>query len=796
MGAGRWFVGATLGWLVWQGITPPTATAAEPLPVVREPAISAEARSHWSFQPPKRPAIPTVRDTHWVRTPIDAFLLAKLEAAGLAPAPEADKRTLLRRVCYDLTGLPPTLEEQERFLNDPSPDAYEHLVDRLLASPHFGERQAMHWLDVVRYAESNGYEIDGERPSAWRYRDYVVRSFHEDKPYDRFLTEQIAGDLLAFGFTARECADLWIATGMHRCGPIHLVSGNTDPEENRQEQLTEVLTGLGAAALGLTVHCARCHDHKFDPLSQADYYRLQAFFAACHPREVDLSTPEEKADYQKQLAAIMQQIAPLKAQVDAIDTPYRQRIQQAKRTALEPKYREVLDIPEAKRTPEQKKLAQEAQTLIKVTWDEIVAALSPEDRAKRTALRSRQHALEAQLPTLPPQAWAMADRGDPPPTHILRRGEVKRKGAIVPPGVPRVLLPEGTSLPEPILRTRWQQAAVLAPAAVTVSPAIPKAVAQPSRIDLAAWLTRPDHPLTARVQVNRIWQQHFGVGLVASTMDFGSHGERPTHPELLDFLATELVRHGWRMKPIHRMIVLSSAYRQSSRLPAGHPTLVHDPANRLLGRQNRQRLHGEIIRDAMLSVSGTLNPQVGGPMVKIPLEPEVYDLIFTEGEPDGLWPVTPDERQHYRRTLYLFAKRNVRLPILEAFDQPDRLSPCGTRPASIHAPQALILINGPMARDAAKAMAARLFREVPDSVEQRIDRLYRLALGRPARPEEIRLAQAFLAQQREPIFERLLARLPVGVPADLPATADLADAVALADLVLAVFNTNEFVYIR
>ena len=279
------------------------AGAGEPATPDERPFTQAE-KDHWAFRPPTRPAIPTVRRAEWIRTPIDAFILAKLEANGLSPSPQADKRTLLRRVTFDLTGLPPTLEEQEAFLADTRPDAYERLVERLLASPHYGERWAQHWLDVVRYAESNGYEADGERPHAWRYRDYVIRSFNEDKPYSQFLTEQIAGDQLAKGREPRAVADNWIATGLHRCGPVHMVSGNTDPEVNRQEVLTEMVNGLGSAILGLTIACTRCHDHKFAPLTQADYYRLQAFFATTKYREVDLATKEEAELRKKEAEAI------------------------------------------------------------------------------------------------------------------------------------------------------------------------------------------------------------------------------------------------------------------------------------------------------------------------------------------------------------------------------------------------------------------------------------------------------------------------------------------------------------
>jgi hypothetical protein len=718
----------------------------------------------------------------WVRTPVDTFILGRLEAAGLAPSPPADKLALLRRLYLDLVGLPPSPEEQDAFLADSSPDAYEKVVDRLLTSPHYGERWAQHWLDVVRFGESNGYEADGDRPHAWRYRDYVVRSFNADKPYDQFLTEQIAGDELAAGKDPLAAAELWIASGMHRCGPIHLITGNVDPELVQQEMRIEYLQGLSAAVFGLTFNCARCHDHKFDPVSQADYYRLEAFFAAAKYKDVEFATPEEKKAYKELTDVLTAKINPLKAQVEAIDAPHRSRLREAKKAKLDAAYREALGTDAKKRTKEQKQLATDAETLIKVTWDEILADLSADERAKREALREQQHALQSEMPPPPPAAWTIADDVTVPATYVLKRGDIKKKGATVEPAFPRIL-------ESPVPR--------------------PQSSARLKRIDLAKWVTRPDHPLTARVFINRVWQHHFGRGIVGTPNDFGLRGERPTHPELLDYLATEFVANGWHLKPIQRMIVLSTAYRQSSRSAefgtrnAERRTVPHsefrdprsvDPDNRLLWRMNRNRLDGETLRDAMLAAAGTLNRQVGGPSVRVPLEKEVYDLIFTEGEPDGLWSPTPDPAQHTRRTIYLYAKRNVRLPMLEAFDQPDRLFPCARRPESTFAPQALILMNGPFAQQQSRAMAATLLRDCGSDETKQIERAYQRAFGRNATADELRIAKDFLREQSESANERLLARLPAGVPDGLPPGSDVAHAVAFADFCLALFNANEFAY--
>jgi hypothetical protein len=734
------------------------------LPGVR--AADPSAGGHWAFRKPVRPQPPPVHDPAWVRNPVDAFVLARLEKAGLRPGPPVDPATLLRRVTFDLTGLPPSPEELDAFLADRRPDAYERVVERLLASPHHGERWAQHWLDVVRYAESNGYEADGDRPHAWRYRDYVVRAFNQDVPYDRFLTEQLAGDLLARGQDPRRSAELWVATGFNRCGPVHLVTGNIDPEVARQEVLTEMTGAVGLAFLGLTVGCARCHDHKFDPLPQKDYYRLQAFFAATQPRDIDISTPEERATHDPRTAELNARLAPLRRQVEALDAPHRTRLTEAKKAQLEPAYREALAVEPGKRTPAQKKLAADAEILIKVTWDEILDAMPAAERERRAALRARIHALEAQLPPPPAHAWAVADAGTAPATHVLKRGDPKKKGAVVEPAVPAVF---GSAIDN-------RQSTI------------------DNRLDLARWLTRPDHPLTARVMVNRLWQHHFGRGLVASPNDFGARGTPPTHLELLDWLACEFTAHGWSVKHLHRLMVLSSTYRQASRpTPEGRRL---DPDNRLLGRMNRQRLEGEALRDAVLAAAGTLNRKLGGPMVRVPLEPAVYELIFTEGERDGLWHATPDPAEHARRSLYLFAKRNVRLPLFEAFDRPDTLTSCPVRPVSTFAPQALILLNGPFLQAQSKALAARLLRECGPDRGRQIDRAHRLALGRPADPREVRLSLEFLHGQADLLRDRLRRGLPVGVPPGLPQGVDPADAAALADFCLAVLNRNEMLYVK
>ncbi len=724
------------------------------------PPTPTPPAGHWAFRAPVRPAPP--RGSGRARNPVDAFILARLKRVGLSLAPPADRLTQLRRAAFSLTGLPPAPEEAARFLADDRPDAYERAVERLLASPHHGERWAQHWLDVVRYADTNGYEADGERPQAWRYRDYVVRAFNRDRPYDRFLTEQLAGDLLARKAPASERADLLIAVGMNRCGPVHQVGGNVDPAVNRNEVLNEMVSGVGSALLGLTIGCARCHDHKFDPVSQKEYYRLEAFFSAARYAEVDLAGPAERALHARRLAILRARQVPLNAKIAALEAPYRQRLRETKRARLPAEQRAALALAAEKRTPAQRKIAAEAEASLRLSWDEVVAALSPADREARAALRQQFHALAAAAPAPPAQAWALEEGRGALASHVLRRGDPLRKGLRVFPAFP-VALAKG------------------------------ERVAPADRLDLARWMVRPDHPLTARVIVNRLWQHHFGQGLVRTPNDFGLRGEAPSNPELLDWLAVELVQSGWSLKHVHRLIVLSATFRQSSRSADARARQV-DPDNRLLARMNRRRLEGEALRDSALAVAGTFTPRLGGPAVRVPLEPEVYDLIFTEGEPDGLWHVTPDAREHARRSLYLLNKRNVRLPLLESLDQPDTLTSCPVRPISTFAPQALILLNGPFVQEQARALALRVLREGGSTNESRIARAYWLALSRPPRLIETKLALAFLKEQSELLRDRLRARLPVGAPEGAPADVGPAEAAALADFCLALLNCNGFAH--
>ncbi|GAC1464012.1 MAG: PSD1 and planctomycete cytochrome C domain-containing protein [Isosphaeraceae bacterium] len=740
--------------------------------------FTKEQRAHWAYQVVKRPGLPTIQESSWVRNAIDVFILAGLESLGFQHAPEADRVALLRRVTFDLTGLPPTIEEVETFLKDHRTDAYERVVDRLLASTGYGERWTQHWLDLAHYADSNGFELDAERPDAWRYRDWVVRALNEDMPYDRFLGLQLAGDELE-----SRNPDALVATGFGRCGPREMVGGNVDPEIKRQTELSEITGTVGSVFLGLTIGCARCHDHKFDAFPTTDYYRLQAFFAASQLTDVPTASEAEKMSYESARKAIAEKIAPLKGRMESIEAPYRQALLDGKKSQLTAAEKALLLIPEKERTPAQKRLIEGLASTLKVSWEEVAEAVAKvsSDHEERERLKRAIHAIELTLPRPPAHAFALIDeKAEAPVTHVARRGDPKKPGPVVSPRPPGVLL-----IGQPA--DAFSQEAIRPTGSTTGR-----------RLALSSWLVRPDNPLTARVIVNRLWQHHFGRGIVATSSDFGVRGEPPSHPELLDWLATELIGGGWRLKPLHRLMVTSASYRQASVLPRSSIVLkqrTDDPDNSLLWRMNRRRTEAESLRDAMLSVSGELNPKEGGPGVLVPIEKEVEDLIFTEAEVVDLWPETPDPREHHRRSLYLFRKRNVRYPMFDAFDAPDTQSACPKRSASTHALQALVLLNSEFAAARARSLAGRIFRESAGNRDARIARAYLLVLARLPGPHEVEQARTFLDQQANFLRGRPANRPGRASPTFVPEGTDATDAAALVDFALAMLNRNEFVYV-
>ena len=660
----------TLGLVVMLAGVTAAGAADAPKPEYRE-----NERAFWSLQPRSQPALPefeTAADQAWAGRPIDAFVLRKLTASGLRPAPEADRATLIRRLYFDLWGLAPSPADVADFVNDASPDAYEKLVDRLLASPHYGERWAQHWLDVVRFGETEGFEYDRHLAGMWRYRDYVIESLNEDKPYDQFVREQIAGDEIG-----PENHETLIAAGLHRLGAVRRNAGNQEVASSRNEVLTERTDIIGSAFLGLTVGCARCHDHMFDPIRQKDYYRLQAFMAATEENNIVLASEQE---------------------------------QEAWKALVKEKEGEIREL--------RKKLDD----------------LTGEEKGR---LHQKIRNLEVSLPDpLPTIATIKNDYEHQTPIHILERGDYGKKKDQVGPRVLGVLLPDGT----PEL----------------------DAYRKNLRTALGEWLTDPDHPLTARVLVNRIWLYHFGQGIVNTPNDFGFNGDRPSHPELLDYLANEFVAGGWRIKPIHRMILLSQAYRQSSDSPLAPVATEKDPENRLLWHFERRRLEAEEIRDAMIAVSGKLNPAMGGQSIMVPVDDQLVDLLYKPAQ----WKLPEDQSEHYRRSVYLIAKRNLRLPFMEVFDQPALLTSCARRQSSTHAPQALELLNGPFANDLAEAFAERLRKEVGDDPVQLVERAYLLAAGRLPAAGELKPAVEFLKTQ------------------------------PLREFALAMFNLNDFLYVN
>jgi len=685
----------------------------------------------WVFQKVVRPQAPAIRNP-WVRNPIDAFILQGLAEKRLEPSKPLDKIPLIRRVTYDLTGLPPAPDDVNAFLKDKSPEAYEKVVDRLLASPPYGERWAAKWLDVVRYADTNGFELDQDRPHAWRYRDYVIRSFNAGKPYDRFIQEQIAGDEMFPGDQ-----EALIATGYLRAGSEHVVSGNIDPEESRQEALTEIATNVGQTFLGLTINCARCHNHKFDPILQSDFYALQAVFAAAKGQEVEIVTPQEKAAFEAAQAAYKARLSPVESDLKALAKPFEQQIVEERKAALDPQLLEALNTPKDRRSAAQKRLASDADAQVQPAWDEVVAIMPAEVKAQRDRLRAQLHQVEATAPDPLPMAYAYVNTGSAAPeSYVLRLGDPHARLDPVDAAVPMVVR-AGFRIPSDSTGRRTA---------------------------FANWLAAADNPLTARVMVNRIWQLRTGAGLVRTPNDFGTMGDRPSSHALLDWLAAEFVAGGWSVKAIDRLIVTSSVYRQSSTPDEAKSSI--DPQNRLLWRMNRKRLEGEAIRDATLAAAGTLNSQMGGRPVRIPIEPEVYDLIFTEHERDGLWPVNPDPHVRNRRGIYLYNKRSVRLPMLAAFDQPDAITSCPVRPESTHALQALSLMNSGFLQEVSRAFAGRLEKTCGAGERCRIDSAWRLALSRPPRPQEVRLAHEFFRSGG-----------------------------TLPDFCLALFNRNEFLYV-
>ncbi|HZZ74254.1 MAG TPA: DUF1549 and DUF1553 domain-containing protein [Pirellulales bacterium] len=705
----------------------------------------------WPLCPPIKPAIPAVREQSWVKTPIDAFVLSKLEEKGLRPAPPADKRTLLRRVSFDLIGLPPTPAEQAAFVSDTSPAAYANLVDRLLASPQYGERWARHWLDVVHFAESDGFKQDADRPDAYAYRDYVIRAFNSDLPFDRFVQQQLAGDELE-----PENLDAQIATGYYRLHPDEYNAANL--KQRRQEILNDITETTGLAFLGLTVGCAECHNHKFDAITQVDYYRFQAFFAnllPCHDQPN--ATPEQLSEAREKQIGWEEATQAIRDEMHVIlyEHPFKPDAQK-----YDDETKQALLTEPERRTALDRQLVQLAERNIA-----LEPKTPPADQKDRYERLSKQLAEFDYLKPAPfAHVLAVRDTGlAPPATHRLAGGNFKKPQEQVEPGFlsflgdtePRVVAPAGAP------RSSGRRAA------------------------LALWLTRPDQPMTGRVIVNRLWQHHFGVGIVGTPNDFGVVGDPPTHPELLDWLAVRLVESGWHLKTIQRLMVLSATYQQASIVDTSDPSqataMAADPHNKLLWHMRRQRLEGEAIRDSVLCAAGDLNPRMFGPSAR-PELPAALDSNYK-------WKPDVNRADRNRRSIYVLAKRNLRFPLFDAFDWPDLHNSCARRSCTTTAPQALLLLNGEFTLHAARKFAERLRADHPSERKDLIRAAYQQAFGREPSALEVAAAAHFLSSQTELLkAAKLESKEPVG-------NGDLREFAATVDFCHALLNANEFVFV-
>jgi hypothetical protein len=713
----------------------------------------------WAFRSPTHLTPPAVRNAVWVRNPIDRFILARLEEAGLKPAAEADRITLIRRLSFDLIGLPPTPEEVAAFVNDHSPDAYEKLVDRLLASPRHGERWALYWLDLVRFAESEGFKSDEPRPAAWRYRDYVIRSLNRDKPYDRFLREQLAGDELY-----PDDADALVATGFCRHYPDE--SNAVDLEKRRQDILNDMTDTTAQVVLGLTVGCARCHDHKFDPITQKDYYRVQAFFAAFQPAEVPVGSHAEMERYQQQLHTWEEKTADVRRRMSELEAPFKEQFLSKRKARFPKEYQEMYELPADRRTPLQEQIAAMVAKQVEIGGDDVAKTMKPDVRQRWKELGQQMAQFAREKPRLG-TAMALTDVGPTaPPTYLLKRGDWRQHGPEVAPGYLSAIDDREAPIPPP------------APGNRTTG----------RRAVLAQWLTRPDNPLTTRVMVNRLWQHHFGRGLVGTPSDFGSQGELPSHPELLDWLATTFVEQGWSLKAMHRLLVTSATYRQASSNPEAVGRT--DPENRLLWRMERRRLEGETLRDAVLAVSGLLNLKEGGPSIYPELPAELGGM-----KKSTAWPVSADPEARNRRSAYVFVKRNQRYPLFSVFDAPDSNETCARRHISTSAPQALALLNDRTSLEQARAFAGRVLREVGPAADMLTERAFQLALGRAPDAAERQAVRAFLEREVPQLRERLSGKNPPPAPVPVPAGVEPAYAAAVVDVCHALLNVNEFLYV-
>jgi hypothetical protein len=737
---------------------------------------------HWAFRPPVHASVPQVRQQGLVRNPIDAFLLQSLETHNLTLAPEADRLTLLRRASFDLTGLPPSPADIREFLADQRPNAYELLIEKLLSSPHYGERWARHWLDVVGYAESAGIlNEDRQIPNAWRFRDYVIRAFNSDKPWDRFLQEQIAGD---------ELTDYWkqyetqpqlsddVVEGIIATGYLRMAADSSRPDfktiKNAAGQyfyptLFDTLQIVCSSTMGLTMQCARCHSHKFDPIPQSDYFRLQAVFTSVYrpdnwipqmERRLPIASKQQQEQAAKTNAEIDAGIAGLNQQAATLKTTFTMRLFEDRLTALPAEIRDdvrsALDTPAPNRSDIQKYLAEKFRRSLRPEAKELDSALAaiPDYKTESDQLAAQITAAQARRVQFD-DVRAAYDLPGEPTTPLLLRGDPLTPGPLVNPGVLSAL-----AAPQPF---DWQ------------SPG-PDAKTSGRRLAFARWLTQPEHPLTARVIVNRVWMHHFGVGIVSTPEDFGVSGSPPSHPQLLDWLATEFVRNGWSIKQLHRLILTSAAWRQHSKVSDQHQQagLQADPQNRLLWKQNIRRLEAEPLRDAVLAVSGTLSPQMHGPSQAV------------QRQDSGEVIVSGDTQQH-RRSIYVSILRLNPETMLEIFDQPTMSVNCVQRNTSTVSTQALAILNSDGMNRAAVAFAERVLKDQPaDPIGCAVE----IAFCRPATDTERGILQNFADEQTAVYLQQR-----TEPERQQPEVLAAAHRSALNDLCHMLLSANEFVYL-
>ena len=737
------------------------------------PEITEKDRTFWAFRKPVANPLPQVRNKKRVRSPIDAFILARLESKGLHLSPEASPLTLMRRAYFDLIGLPPTLEEMEAFLSDPSADAYERLIDRLLESPHYGERWARHWLDLVGYTDITGFDNDLPIVTVfegmWRYRDWVAESLNRDKPYDQFVTEQLAGDELVDWRSAKkytpQTVQLLTATGYLRNGLDRTDSDIVNLPGERYSVLFDLMEQVSTGLMGLTVGCARCHSHKFDPIPQRDYYRLLSVFTPAYnpmrwkqPKDrflPDVSQPDREA-IERHNAEIDRPQNKLEEELAGLRRPYEESLLEEKLLQVSAEVRAdvkaALQTPEEKRDEVQTYLAAKFEKLLEVKPEEVEEALGEEDREEASRIKKKIETLQGYRRSFS-KIQALYDVGSPPLTRLLQRGDIESPGPRVTPGVLEVLSQPGRSTIEKPGDTRGDSSGY--------------------RLGLARWLASRDHPLTARVLVNRVWHHHFGRGIVATPGNFGRMGSPPSHPELLDWLSVDFMERGWTLKRLHRMIMGSSVYRQSWRQPeasAGHKL---DPGNRLLWRMNLKRLEAETVRDAILVASGKLDRRLGGAPALLEHDASGLQTVsVTEDDPNA----------PFRRSLYILARRNYPLNFLENFDYPKVQVNCTARTNSVTPLQSLTLMNDPFLVEQATHLAQRVREKAGNSPQKTVELAYLMTLSRKPTPEEVRISQYHLRKQRQNY------RFANSSPNE-------ASQAALANLCQTLFATNEFLYL-